>query len=182
MPQTARIMPDQTLLRECFDYDPETGVLRWRVRPRAHFTTDRDWKIWNTQHAGDEPQATSGRKRYRRCDIGKKRYYLHRIIWKWMTGEEPKGEIDHANGDHYDNRWRNLREATRQENSWNMQRHINKATLKGAITSPTKDKWRSQIGVGGKRIYLGQFATEQEAHDAYVAAAKRLFGEFWRAE
>jgi len=36
----------QEYLREAFDYDPKTGVLTWRKRPREHFNTDRGWKIW----------------------------------------------------------------------------------------------------------------------------------------
>jgi hypothetical protein len=35
---------------------------------------------------------------------------------------------------------------------------------------------------GGQYIQLGRFSTPQAAHAAYVAAARKLFGEFARAE
>jgi hypothetical protein len=176
----ARNLPEQSFLLQCFDYNPETGVLRWRVRPREHFKADHVWKRWNTRYAGTEPMATSGPKRYRRCDIGKKRYYLQRVIWKLLTNEEPP-EVDHRNGDHSDFRKDNLRAATRQQNARNMRRHINKTYLKGTRPSPTKGKWLAAIRAETGPLHLGTFDTEQEAHAAYVAAAQRLFGEFWRA-
>ena len=36
---------------------------------------------------------------------------IHRIIWKWVTGEEPGYTIDHINRIPSDNRIRNLRVA-----------------------------------------------------------------------
>ena len=39
-------------LRQCFDVDFETGQLRWRVRPREHFLSERAWNIANAKCAG----------------------------------------------------------------------------------------------------------------------------------
>jgi len=38
--------------------------------------------------------------------------------------------------------------------------------------------WRANIGYGGKKIYLGFFASESDAARAYAAAAKKYHGEF----
>ena len=45
-------LPTATYLRERLSYDPKTGVLRWRRRPRSHFETDNIWGTWNTRYAG----------------------------------------------------------------------------------------------------------------------------------
>ena len=39
-------------LRECFDYNQKTGVLRWRARPRHHFKATKGWRSSHTQVAG----------------------------------------------------------------------------------------------------------------------------------
>jgi hypothetical protein len=38
-------------------------------------------------------------------------------------------------------------------------------------------RWQARIGHNGESIYLGAFATAEEAHSAYCAAAKELHGE-----
>jgi len=40
----------------------------------------------------------------------------------------------------------------------------------------------ARIKVGRKQTYLGNFKTEEEAHSAYVEAAKKYFGEYARME
>ncbi|EKF16891.1 HNH endonuclease, partial [Nitratireductor pacificus pht-3B] len=44
--------PTVETLRELLVYDPETGILTWKVRPRRHFKTDGAWKGWNARYAG----------------------------------------------------------------------------------------------------------------------------------
>ena len=58
-------MPSADYLRSCFDYNPETGDLYWKQRPREHFPSINAWHMWNTQHAGD--RAGSLPRKYHRC-------------------------------------------------------------------------------------------------------------------
>lgn len=110
---------------------------------------------------------------YARASIKSKQYRLHRLI----TGN-PNSEIDHISGNSLDNRRTNLRVATRQQNRANS-RCRNKNGYKGITRQ--RGKWRAQIVVNRKHISLGTYKTPQEAHAAYIEAAKKYFGEFARA-
>jgi len=171
-----RTLPDQAYLRECFDYDPVTGVLYWRERPRTHFLTDPDWKIWNKRTA----RKVAGFPRpdgYRCISIGNKQYMVHLIIWMLVMGRPPEQQIDHKNRERTDNSWNNLREATPSQNQRN-NGCVGPSGFKGASIAKN-NKFNALIRVGPKMRYLGTFATAEEAHAAYCSAAKTLFGEFW---
>lgn len=110
-------------LHERLSYDPETGVLTWRDRPREHFPTEKAWRAWNEQRAA-RPVNAPGGANYLRVNLtvgGRKRILLsHRIAWAMVNGRWPPDEIDHINRNRADNRLANLREATHLENttSW----------------------------------------------------------------
>ena len=40
-PMDMKPLPDQALLRQLLDYDPETGILRWKARPPEMFKEGR---------------------------------------------------------------------------------------------------------------------------------------------
>ena len=97
--------------------------------------------------------------------VADKIYYLygHHFAW-WSTYNECVYELDHINSIRNDNRIENLRSVTRQQNQWN------RLTAKGYYWDKVKNKWTSRIRLNGKKIYLGLFNTEEEAHKAYLAA------------
>ncbi len=163
-------LPSQTELHRLFEYDEVTGLLRWRVRD------DVPAKV-NKRFAGKVAGALQSGGRIK---VGVKGYGIlmaHRIIWKMARNEEPP-EIDHKNCIESDNKLANLRPATRLENSRN--RRAVRDGLKGAFFHKRLGKWQSLIRLRGEIIYLGYYATEQEAHAAYVAAANKHHGEFAR--
>lgn len=157
-------------VRDRLDYDPETGIFRWKTRSDV-----LAW--WNTKFAG----GVAGRAKEDGrivIKLDSKAYFAHRLAWLVTTGEWPESEIDHKNLDAGDNRFANLREATGSQNCSNRPGRL---TLKGAFWHTRVKKWHSSIGVDRKRISLGYFDTQLEAHAAYVEAAKRYHGEFARA-
>jgi hypothetical protein len=107
------------------------------------------------------------------------KYMIHKVIFLWMTGRFPAKEMDHINCDGTDNRWENLREATRLQNSRNKKIQKNNTTgFKGVVKIKKTGKFTAQIGVHKKIIYLGSFPTPQLASEAYNKAAKKYHKEF----
>ena len=106
-----------------------------------------------------------------------KLYYLHHLIWIYHYGKLPEGIIDHINRDKTDNRIENLREASKQQNSWNRSGDTGAVSqFKGV--SRKRDKWRARIVVDGVEHNLGVFETEIAAGLAYKQASRLLQGEY----
>lgn len=103
--------------------------------------------------------------------------FMHRVI----LGYEPR---DGQMGDHEDRnplncQRYNLRHATRRQNNTNRSlRKDSRSGLKGAFPVHNRPGYTSLIQVDGKRVYLGYFATAEEAHAAYCAASAELHKEF----
>jgi hypothetical protein len=96
-----------------------------------------------------------------------------------MTGSWGRPTIDHRDGDPTNNRWNNLRKATPSQNSANRRRPQNNTSgFKGVLAY--RGKWRATISKNGQSTVLGMFQSPEAAHAAYVAAARKLFGEFAR--
>lgn len=155
-------------LRELFHYDQESGVFT-RKAERAR-----------NARMGD----LAGCKRpdgYIVIRIDGSLYHAHRLAWLHVTGEWPKEEIDHLNCDPSDNRFANLREATRAENLRNIRKPCdNTSGFKGVSFDKRTGRWISSIRASGKQKYLGRFDTAEAAYAAYCTAAKELHGEFAR--
>jgi hypothetical protein len=155
-------------LRELLHYDEDTGEFRWLKRMNG---TIRDGDI-----AGSLTEDG-----YRRIWVDGRLYRAHRLAWLYMTGERCPSLIDHRDGDPSNNRWSNLRKATPSQSNANKRvPRNNMCGLKGV--SRKGSGWRATIHKNGRKHYLGNFPTPQDAHAAYAKAARKLFGEFARTE
>jgi hypothetical protein len=173
-----RQLPPKKYLRECFDYSPETGELRWRQRPGNHFVKDRDCSAWNTRFAGQVAGNSSDGRQIVILDYA--HYKAYRLIFKWMTGIDPI-QVDHRDRNPMNNRWDNLRNATEAQNHANVgARSHNRVGLKGVQVRPT-GSFVARIKIENKNKYLGDFTTAEAAHAAYCVAASARWGEFWSA-
>ena len=176
-----KVLPSVEYLRACFDYDPETGELRWRQRPPEHFATKNAWAVWNAKHAGD-PAGSLHRGGYYYVSIAGADYKAHRVIFKLVTNDEPPATIDHHHGDPSNNRWDNLRPATWLEQAWNTRTRRNtRSGFRGVYLHCRGRRWCARITKNGIEHHLGCFATREEASAAFERAARELHGEFYRA-
>ena len=154
-------------LRELLHYDEDTGEFRWLERVAR--------RIERGDVAGIVDQG------YRRITIQGRHYRAHHLAWLYMTGKWCSQVIDHRDGNGSNNRWVNLRPATKSQNSANKRLYRNNACgLKGVCRE--RSRWRAAINKNGRRFHLGNFLTPEDAHAAYVKAARKLFGEFARTE
>ena len=163
-------MLTQEIVKELFDYHPQTGNLTWKHRDRKWFKTDKQYNAWNTRYSN----VIAGHKHLKCMGIKilSKQYLCHRIIWLYLYGSWPKNQIDHINGNPYDNRINNLRECTNQENSQNKKNYkTNKTGFLGV--RKYKNKFRAEITINAKSIYLGVYNTPEEAYEKYLMAKEK---------
>ena len=101
-------------------------------------------------------------------------FLIHRLIAiHFIPNPEDKPFIDHKDGNKLNNSLENLRWTTHQENMLN-QKNFGKYK-KGVYFSKSK-KFIARLTINGKRLYLGSFETEDEAHQVYKAKFLELHG------
>lgn len=148
-------------VRELLSYDLETGIFKWRMR------------VSSRANAGDVAGCINGNG-YLQIGICGRLYPAHRLAWLYVYGRWPKNEIDHLNGIKLDNRFLNFREVAHAINRQN-QRLANVDSKTGILgVQPSGNRFIARITVGTKRVYLGTFDTSAQAHEAYIAAKRRL--------
>ena len=159
-------LPSSEILHELLNYDPETGMFTWK--------TFRS----NLAKAGDIADNLMPDGYVSLC-INNRQYRAHRIAYKMVHGHDPKGVMDHIDGNRANNKISNLRVASLSQNQWNSSRPQNNTSkLKGVTWKKDSKKWAAQIQVDGKKIWLGVYEDKNDAHQAYMKAAVEHFGEF----
>lgn len=165
----AKQRPSPERIRELIDYDPDTGVFRWKISRAAMKIGDIAGGI--------------GAAGYWMIGIDLCRLYGHVVAWAHVTGSYPSTFLDHRDTNRLNNRWDNIRPASNQENTWNASlKASNKSGYKGVSWNSKIHKWCAHIRIKGKSTYLGSFTDPAEAGAAYTEAAKNHFGEFARAK
>jgi hypothetical protein len=167
-----------SVLKECLSYNQETGEFFWLSRPEHHFRQLRDQIAWNCRNAGHLAGAIDS-KGYWRIALWKRHYRAHRLAFLYVKGRLPDGDVDHVDGDRLNNRFSNLREATRVQNLWNTQAHKDSRTgVKGVHWHDRANKYQARIYLNGKTVSLGLFSTVEAASAAYQKASREAHGDF----
>ena len=148
-------------LRYLFNYDPATGNFTRRVR------VSRNTKV------GDMA-GTKSPDGYLHIRVDCCLYLSHRLAWIYVTGEQPKFQIDHIDGNRCNNAFSNLRDVYCGINSQNQRsaRADNKSGFLGVAKNGSG--WGASIKAGGMKHHLGTFKNPELAHAAYLEAKRRL--------
>jgi len=174
----------QQFLLECFNYDPESGVLSWKdVRPEYHFKNSLGSAIWHGKFSGKAAgsicRSGLGNIDYLFINVSHKgvvhRTTAHRIIWCMTHGAYPD-MIDHIDGEGLNNTPGNLRECTKIINGQNQSMKKNNTSgVTGVFfhqkTPGSTKNWHAKIHVNGNNVSLGSF------YDFDMAAQVRLDAE-----
>lgn len=102
------------------------------------------------------------------------------LMHRKVMGAHGKIVVDHINHNGLDNRKVNLRFATYSQNSMNcrMRKKTGTSKYKGVRYIKRINRWTASITYNRKQKYLGSFACEKAAAEAYNEAAKKYHGEF----
>lgn len=150
-------------LREMLEYNPATGDFVWLINR-------------GPARVGDTAGAQG--QEYRLIRLDGRLYKAHLLAWFWMTGAWPTSDIDHIDGDGFNNRFGNLREVSRSKNMQNVvaaRSHSGTGIIGVTLHKPT-GRWRARITTQGVERYLGLFDTPEEASAAYWAAKEAAHG------
>lgn len=152
----------QDELKELLHYDPKTGFFT-RLKTSGiskagsvvGYPTERGWV---------------------RFKVKGKHHRAHRLAFLYMTGEVPE-EVDHKNGIKTDNRWSNLRAATRSQNAANTPSKKNANTgYRGVV--PWGKGFVATVSKDNKVHRSERFDNPEDAYKEYCRMSKELHGEF----
>lgn len=156
----------QARLREILHYNPETGIFRWiEARPRIQ--------------VGDV--AGSVQQGYIRITVDGHRFMAHTLAWLYMTGEYVARGLDHKDTNRANNRWANLRKASKSQNRMNSTVRSDSRSGHKGVHIYKSGRITAQITLPGCRArYLGTFNSIEAAAARYEEEARKHFGEYVR--
>lgn len=160
-------IPSQEWLKENYDYHEDGGFIR--NIPRGN------------QKAGSVFFGKKEKTGYMRVAINYDVFVVHRVIWKWHNGDEPKF-IDHINGNRSDNRIENLRACSKSENRHNSDMNKNNTSGYNGVAYydyGKTPKWVWHFIVDGIR-YSGYCSSMKSAVLAYCSKAEEINPVFMR--
>lgn len=138
------------------------------------------WKISAGSYKPGSRAGTCRTDGYRVVKIKSKVFLEHRLIYLLLKGSLPN-MLDHIDNDRSNNLIENLRPCTEAENARNSHVNVNNTSgVKGVTWDTQHGKWRAQLCIDGKSVFLGKFTDIKEAEIVVRAAREELHGEFAR--
>lgn len=155
-------------LREVISYNQETGELTWLKNTSVrnvigccagHFHKTQKYLV-----VGIDGCTLKG----------------HQVAWALMTGSWPVTTVDHRDRNRGNNKWSNLRVASKFEQSLNQSiRKNNKSGARGVFNLRRgRLSFMAQIRFKGRMKYLGVYGSFEEAKEVRDLWESMLFGEF----
>lgn len=168
-------LPTPERIRQLVQFDPETLTFTWLPRVPSDFPEGKrqevQCRIWNNRYAGKPALTTKDKHGYLVGSLDNHNVKTHRVVWAYIHGAWPEGDLDHINGDKSDNRIENLRVVTHAENMRNMKAPKNSVDEIGIYKDPHYESYQVKIG---HSLHVGRWGTLAEAKAARHAALRVL--------
>jgi hypothetical protein len=166
-PRRIKQRPTVEDLREYLDYDPETGVLRWKKAPS------------NRAKVGAIISAVNSRG-YVTIKFKNTTLQAHRVAFALHNGNWPNPCCDHIDGNRTNNRAKNLRECSLSANQHNARTPRNNTSgVKGVHRVGQSNRWRASVKLNG-RAHVKHFRRLEDAAAWVKQTREQLHGEFAR--
>jgi len=168
----SKVLVDRELLdrvRECLNYDPDTGVFTW-IKIEAKNRRPLGSVAGSLDSYGHLSIKIDGR-----------RYLAHRLAWLYMTGEWPEDMIDHRNRIKTDNRWENLRLCDNGQNKMNCGVQRNNKLGVRCVHQKPNGSFIVSIKANGKTHQKTLKTLDEAAHYANQLR-QQLHGEFYSGQ
>jgi hypothetical protein len=148
-------------LRELLSYDRDTGVFTWLEVSKFGGVKVGDVAGCVNEHG------------YRSIGIKRRQYAANRLAILYVTGEWPKGLVDHRDFDTDNNRFDNLRDVTTKVNAENRKVSTNGATGLLGVTKKG-GRYVARIRHNYELRHLGYFSTAEAAHQRYLEVKRQV--------
>ena len=133
-----KYLPPQEYLLKNYTYDAETGEFGAELFERENYMVTR---------------------------INKDIFLVHRLIWRFMTGENPYA-IDHIKKNKFDNRWENLQNITPLQHAAKHSRQIHTCEYPGIIEH--REGWDAYIKRNYETVCIGTYNCPHKARQAQL--------------
>ena len=155
-------------LKQCIDYNPDTGEFKWRITQGG------------SEYGNDAFCFNLSGSNYSLCQtsILNKLYKTLRLIVFWMTGFMPSPNrcVMPIDNNILNMKWSNIKVGS-QSDVLVKSRVRGSCAMKGVSWDKSKKKYSAYVSINGKQKYIGLFKTERAAHEAYMKAARKHYGE-----
>lgn len=153
----------QERLRTVLSYSPETGLFTW-VNPLRSF------------EKGKVAGTVALKGRYIMIKVSSIGFLGHILAWLYMTGEFPDDELDHEDGNGLNNKWTNIRRATRSKNCQNRVSKSNRHGVQGVLSR--NGKFYGRVRLNKKSYVTSDYLTVEAAGSAVKILREALHAEF----
>lgn len=151
-------------LTSVLSYTKSTGIFRWKIPPGPPSKAE----------VGDVAGCIDPNGYVIICLTKRGHFKAHRLAWFYVTGAWPENFVDHRNGTRHDNRFRNLREASRTSNGENQRKaHTGNPSGYLGVSLTEYGRYNARIRINGKLKSLGTYDDPIVAHKVYLKAKRQ---------